>query len=360
MTENTTDIDEKIVPIILSGGSGTRLWPVSTEDRPKQFLELLGPQTLFQLTLRRCNDERFFAPPIIVGSAASRQLLIEQMDEIGMDAGNIILEPCARNTAPAIALAAMACDDPQSLMLVMPSDHIIKNVDMFQEAVRQSIALAKARWLVTFGIEPTGPETGYGYIQQGDEIFGSVGSFAARRFVEKPNNRNAKKMLSEGGYYWNAGIFLFRADSYLTALELHAPEMLVAAKQAMDNAEHKGTEIHPDEAGFAAAPSDSIDYAIMERADKVAVTPVNPGWSDVGSWDSLYDVSVKDEQSNCEKGDVVAVNSTGNLIQSDDLEIVTYGLEDMIVIAREKTVMIIPRGQSQNVKKILEQLKQDD
>ncbi|VAV97900.1 Mannose-1-phosphate guanylyltransferase / Mannose-6-phosphate isomerase [hydrothermal vent metagenome] len=360
MTEGTSDNDETIVPVILSGGSGTRLWPISTEDRPKQFLELLGHQTLFQLTLQRCNDERLFDPPTIVGSIAHHQLLTNQMDEIGIDAGNIILEPCARNTAPAIALAALACDNPQSLMLVMPSDHIIKNVDMFQETVRQSIALAKARWLVTFGINPTGPETGYGYIQQGDEIFGSVGSFAARCFVEKPNSENAEKMISDGGYYWNSGIFLFRADSYLAALELHAPEMLVAAKQAMKNAEYKGIEIHPDEASFATAPSDSIDYAIMERADKVAITPVNPGWSDVGSWDSLYEVSVKDEQSNNEKGDVVAVNSTGNLIQSDDLKIVTYGLEDMIVIAKGKTVMIIPRGQSQNVKKILEQLKQDD
>ncbi len=359
MTDNA-DIDQRIVPVVLSGGSGTRLWPISTEGRPKQFLELLGPQTLFQLTLQRCSNTDLFAPPVIVGSEAHRQLLQDQIEEIGSEAAAVILEPCARNTAPAIALAALACEDPQSLLLVMPSDHIIANVDIFLDAVMQSTAMAKARWLVTFGIQPTGPETGYGYLQRGEEIFGSSESFAAKRFVEKPNSENAEKMLSDGGYFWNAGIFLFRADSYLSALGTYAPEMLAAARMAMEKSERIGSEILPDAESFAAAPSDSIDYAIMERAKKVALTPIDPGWSDVGSWDSLYDASLKDDQNNSEKGEIVAVNSKGNLIHSDELEIVTYGLEDMIVVAKGKKVMILPRGQSQNVKKILEQRQQDD
>lgn len=351
-----------ITPVILSGGSGTRLWPVSTEQRPKQFLNLMGPLSMFQMTLERCQRPDLFASPFIVGGTKHAALVEEQLDEIGAGAGAAIqiLEPCARNTAPAIALAALACEDPQTLMLVMPSDHVIKNVSAFHNAVRDSLPLAKARWLVTFGIEPNGPETGYGYIQQGEPIVGSIGSFAAQRFVEKPNRENAEKMLDDGGYHWNAGIFLFRADTYLQALGEYAPEMLAAAQNAMNQAHREKNQITPDEASFACAPSDSIDYAVMENADKVAVTPVDPGWSDVGSWDSLFEISASDDQSNVTSGDVLALNTKDSLIHADGLEVVTYGLSDLIIIANGNKVMVLPRGQSQNVKKIITERNKTD
>lgn len=351
---------QRIIPVILSGGAGTRLWPVSTEDKPKQFLDLTGPMSLFQLTLERGREASLFSKPIIVGNDRHEALVEEQMSEVGAEAEALIFEPVARNTAPAIALAALACPSPQTPMLVMPSDHIIKNIPAFHRAVRQSLSLAKARWLVTFGITPTGPETGYGYIQQGDPIMGGENSFAATRFVEKPNQTNAEKMLSEGNFHWNAGIFLFRADAYLAALEEHGPQMLAAAKEAMEQAARDGVKIRPDEMCFAEAPSDSIDYAVMEKAEKVAVTPVNPGWSDVGSWDSLFETGTSDAQDNVTTGSVVALNSSRNLIHSDDLDIFTHSLNDMIVVASGRTVMILPRGQSQNVKQIVtEQTKEE-
>lgn len=352
--------NDLITPVILSGGSGTRLWPISTEQRPKQFLNLMGPLSMFQMTLERCQRPDLFASPLIVGGAKHAALVEEQLDEIGAGAAIQILEPCARNTAPAIALAALACENPQTPMLVMPSDHVIKNVSAFHNAVRESLPLAKARWLVTFGIEPHGPETGYGYIQQGENIVGSTGSYAAQRFVEKPNHENAKKMLDDGGYYWNAGIFLFRADTYLQALGEYAPEMLQAAQNSMDQADRGKNRITPDEESFTRAPSDSIDYAVMENAEKVAVTPVDAGWSDVGSWDSLFDISASDDQSNVISGDVLALNTKDSLIHAEGLEVMTYGVSDLIIIANGNKVMVLPRGQSQNVKKIITERNRTD
>ena len=350
----------QITPVILSGGSGTRLWPLSTPTKPKQFLNLLGPLSMFQLTIERCADEALFRKPLIVGSASHLDLMRDQMQEVGATAGAIILEPCVRNTAPAIALAALAAEDPNDLMLIMPSDHMIKNIPAFQKAVLASIPVAESGWLVTFGIEPTGPATGYGYIQQGDTIDGGTRSFSAKRFVEKPTEENARNMLGEGGYHWNAGIFLFRADTYLEALEEYSPEILAACRAAMNEKRMEKDLCFPDSAIFSSAPSDSIDYAIMERAEKVAVTPVNPGWSDVGSWDSLFDMCDKDGQSNAIFGKATTIGSTENLIHSEGVEIATYGVANLIIVAHDNKVMILPRGQSQNVKKIVQKLEGED
>ncbi len=349
-----------ITPVILSGGSGTRLWPLSTPTRPKQFLNLLGPLSMFQLTIQRCADKSLFRKPLIVGSSRHVDLMRGQMQQVGAEAGGIILEPCARNTAPAIALAALAAENPTDLLLVMPSDHIIKNIPAFHDAVLASIPVAESGWLVTFGIEPTGPATGYGYIQQGDAINGSTASLSAKQFVEKPTESNAEKMLAAGGYHWNAGIFLFRADSYLAAMEKNSPEMLDACKAAMDARRMDNELCFPEADSFASSPSDSIDYAIMERAEKVAVTPVSPGWSDVGSWDSVFDISDKDGQSNAIFGKASTMNSTENLIHSQEFEIATYGVENLIIVSHENKIMILPRGQSQNVKKIVQKLETGD
>ncbi|ATW03104.1 mannose-1-phosphate guanylyltransferase/mannose-6-phosphate isomerase [Sphingorhabdus sp. YGSMI21] len=344
-----------ITPVILSGGSGTRLWPLSTNECPKQFLTLTGPLSLFQQTVERCNDKALFATPIIVSGASHRDLVVKQLDEIKVRSSKLILEPCARNTAPAIALAALACTDPRDIMLVMPSDHIISDVPAFQKAVKQSLSLAEERWLVTFGIAPTGPETGYGYIEQGDIVVDSENSFAARRFVEKPAEDDAEKMLSRGGFHWNAGIFLFRADAYLAALGKYAPEILQAAIKSMKNCGDEDFVIRPDAHEFGKSTSVSIDYAVMEKSEKVAVTPVNPGWSDVGSWDSLFDINATDNDPNVTFGRVHAISSKNIFVHASGIEVSTFGLENLIVVANEKQVMIIPRGQSQNVKRILQE-----
>ena len=276
----------KITPVILSGGGGTRLWPMSTPECPKQFLKLAGDATMFQMTLARVMDRDFFTPPLVVGNGAHAALIAAQAQEAGIADARVILEPCARNTAPAIALAALAVDDVKAPMLVMPSDHLIADVPAFHAAIMAALPLVEQGWLVTFGIEPTAPETGFGYIRIGAELAASVSR--VERFVEKPDAATAQAMIDAGNHAWNGGIFLFRADVYLGALASLAPDILHAAQSAMAKAETSGATIRPDASAFAASPADSIDYAVMEKADRVAVAPVGMGWSDVGSWDSLY------------------------------------------------------------------------
>jgi mannose-1-phosphate guanylyltransferase len=335
-----------IVPVILSGGGGTRLWPLSTPQKPKQFLALTGDRTMFQLTLDRVNNADNFAAPIIVANAAHADLVEAQCDN---DNAIILLEPCARNTAPAIALAALAASDPKAVLLVMPSDHGITDVAAFHAATQAALPLVEAGWMVTYGIAPTAPETGYGYIQMGEALSGGVQQVA--RFVEKPDLAHAKAMLAQGNHSWNGGIFLFRADIYLGALAVHAPDMLAAAQKAMSAAKHQGNRIAPDAEAFAACPPNSIDYAVMEKAERVAVVPVNMGWSDVGSWDALYELNTKDAAANAITGTARIEGATGNLIHADGIRVSIQGVSDLIVVANGKEVMIIPRGQSQDVKK---------
>ena len=340
----------KITPVVLSGGSGTRLWPLSTPTRPKQFLSLTGTLSMFQLTMMRASDRALYGPPIVVASEAHADLIVDQLAEIDVTDAIIVLEPCARNTAPAIALAALASGAPDGLLLVMPSDHAILDLDAFQRAAAVAKRLAENDWLVTFGIEPTAPETGYGYIAAGSPL--PEGGHAVASFVEKPARDVAEAMLAKGNHFWNGGIFLFRAGNFLDEMQLHAPEILEAALLAVEGASRDGQLLRPDAAAFAASPSDSIDYAVMEKAGRVATVPVEMGWSDVGSWDALKDIGMPDVSGNVMSGNVRQIEAQGNLIRSDGIRISAIGVEDLIIVAAGNEVLIVPRGQSQKVKSL--------
>jgi mannose-1-phosphate guanylyltransferase len=344
----------RIVPVILSGGSGTRLWPMSRPESPKQLLALTAEETMLQLTAQRTLDPARFDPPVIVANAAHADAIEAQLARVGIVPQALILEPIARNTAPAIALAALAAV-PSSVLLVMPSDHVIADLAAFHASVEAALPFADDGWLVTFGIAPDAPETGYGYIQTGEVIGGGVHRVA--RFVEKPDRATAEVMLSAGGHAWNGGIFLFRADIFLGALAVHAPDMLAATQTAMADAERVGKRIHPAIESFARSPSDSIDYAVMEKAERVAVVPVSMGWSDLGSWDALHALSDCDDADNACHGDAIVIDSRNCLVRSDGPRIALVGVEDLIVVASGNDILILPRGRSQDVRKVTEHLK---
>ena len=345
-----------IRPVILSGGSGTRLWPLSRTGRPKQLLSLTHAETMLQLTAMRVDDATRFGAPIVVANAAHADEIERQLAEVGATPEALILEPVARNTAPAIALAALSLA-PDALMLVMPSDHVIADIPAFRDAIDAALPFAVDGWLVTFGIAPQAPDTGYGYIRTGDEL--GEGVRRVERFVEKPDRATAEAYLAEGCYAWNGGIFLFRADAYLAALDTHAPGITAAARAALAAGTTDGARNHPDATAFAASPDDSIDYAVMEKADRVAVAPVNMGWSDVGSWDALHELADKDDANNAHHGEVVAIDTTGCLIRSSGPLVAAVGVHDLIVIATGDAVLIMPRGDSQKVKQAVAALKKD-
>ena len=337
-----------ITPVILSGGGGTRLWPMSTPQTPKQFLALTDTHTMFQLTVLRVMDRQNFAAPIIVANAVHAPLVQEQLAQIDVHDAIILLEPCARNTAPAIALAAHSVNSPDAVMMVMPSDHVITDEPAFHAATKSLLPTVEDGWLATYGINPSGPETGYGYIQMGSQI--KVGVHEVKRFVEKPDAARAADMIATGDHIWNGGIFLFRADAYLDAMSTFAPEMDIAVRNAMSKLERSSNLVYPQYDSFAACPADSIDYAIMENATKVAVAPVSMGWSDVGSWDALYDIGQKDAESNVSSGTVRIDSSRGNLIHADGIRVSVHGIDDLLIIANGKEVMIMPRGTGQKVR----------
>ncbi len=330
-----------ITPVLLSGGSGTRLWPVSTEARPKQFLSLLGGASLLQQTLGRVDDRSRFDAPIVVGAERHRALLLDQIARADIDDATVVLEPVARNTAAAIGLAARLAPTPDRLLLVMPSDHAIADQRAFRQAVEAAVPAADEGALVTFGIEPTGPETGFGYITaEGEGVVRRVSGF-----VEKPDRARAEALLAAGGHYWNAGIFLFRADAILAALTRHEPAVADAVERAL--AGRSGAVVEPDRTALDTCPSVSIDVAVMERSDRVRCVPVAMGWSDVGSWDSLGDLL----HERGERDDRVAViDSPGARGHSDGPRITISGVPDVIVVATHGDVLVVPRGESQRVK----------
>lgn len=343
-----------IIPVILSGGSGSRLWPMSTPAKPKQLLPLTAKETMLQLTAQRVFGEAF-APPIIVANALHADMVEDQLGGVGTEPAALILEPMGRNTAPAIALAALAAGGGEQALLVMPSDHVIADVAAFHAAIERAMPLVAKGWLVTFGIAPDSPETGYGWIQIGEELAAGVNRVA--RFVEKPPLDRAEEMLASGDHAWNGGIFLFRADMYLEALGTNVPEMLVAAEESMAKARHEGKRIFPDAEAFAASPDNSIDYAVMERAERVAVVPVTMGWNDLGSWDALHGISPHDSHGNVHGGEVIALDTRDCLIRTDGMRIAAIGVSDLIVVASGRDILILPRGRSQDVKKIIAAMK---
>jgi mannose-1-phosphate guanylyltransferase len=348
----------RITPVILSGGSGTRLWPLSRAGKPKQLLSLTHDETMLQLTARRTGDMLRFDSPIVVANARHAGMIAEQLAAVGSGGATVILEPAARNTAPAIALAALHAA-PDALLLVMPSDHVIADVDAFRAAIDAAAPVVEEGWLATFGITPDAPEIGYGYIRAGEEI--APGVRRVERFVEKPDLATAQAYLAEGCYAWNGGIFLFRADAYLAALDAHAPAIAAAARAAMADARTEGHNVYPDAAAFAASPDDSVDYAVMEQAERVIVAPVEMGWSDVGSWDALHAIAAKDADGNVHHGHVIAIDTAGCLIRTDaDGPVVAaVGVSDLIIVATKDAVLVLPRGSSQDVKRAIAALKRE-
>lgn len=347
-------------PVVLSGGSGTRLWPLSRKDRPKQFLSLLGSGSLFQETvLRASRIGEGAAAPIVVCSDDHRFTVGEQLHQIGLDAATLLLEPSARNTAPAIALAAHAAlaREPDAVILVLPADHLIEDEGAFGDAVAQARTLADAGWLVTFGIQPDQPHTGYGYILRG-EALGDSG-YRVERFVEKPDEANAQAYVDSGDYAWNSGMFLMRADAYLSQLALHAPAIATAAAHAYEGALADLDFVRVDADAFASSPSDSIDYAVMERTDRAAVVPVSCGWSDIGSWSSLWDVAERDADGNRFDGDVIAVETRDSLIRAAGGRLVaTLGVDDLVVIDTPDATLIARKDRVQDVKRVVDALQQ--
>ncbi len=343
-----------MIPVILSGGSGTRLWPLSREGFPKQFLSLVGEETMLQATWNRVKTVAS-AAPIVVAGEEHRFMVAEQLREAGCSNPVILLEPVARNTAPAIAVAALEAvsngDDP--LLLVLPSDHVIADVHAFQAALRTASAAAATGKLVTFGIEPTAPETGYGYIQSA----GGEGVRPVERFVEKPDAATAEAYVASGSYFWNSGMFLFKASAYLDALASHQPAMLDASRAALANARRETDFVRLDRAAFEASPSDSIDYAVMEKTDAAAVLPIDVGWNDVGSWSALWEVAEQDSDGNAHHGDVLAEQCRNTLAWSDQRLVALLELEDVVVVDTADAVLVAHKDKVQDIKGIVGKLK---
>ncbi|WP_313396613.1 mannose-1-phosphate guanyltransferase [Atlantibacter hermannii] len=355
-----------LYPVIMAGGTGSRLWPLSRVLYPKQFLCLKGDLTMLQATVSRL-DRVACKNPVVICNEEHRFIVAEQLRDMGKLAENIILEPAGRNTAPAVALAAIAAlrsspnDDP--LMLILAADHVIQDESAFHNAVEAAIPLALNGKLVTFGIVPDAPETGYGYIRRGEVCHAETSvdsvAFKVAQFVEKPDADTAQAYLSSGEYYWNSGMFLFRAGRYLEELEKYRPDILAACQTAMEAVDPDLDFLRVDEEAFLACPEDSIDYAVMEHTADGVVVPMNAGWSDVGSWSSLWEISQRTAEGNVHYGDVISHHTENSYVYAESGLVTTVGVKDLVVVQTKDAVLIADRNKVQDVKKVVEQIKAD-
>lgn len=344
-----------IQPVILSGGVGSRLWPLSRSTMPKQFMALAGVRTMIQETAQRVTGHQ---PPMVVCNAEQRFLVAEQLRAAGLANAGIVLEPAARGTAPAVAVAALRCA-PDALLFIMPADHYVRKPEALAAAVKAAAPAAADGILVTFGIMPEGPETGYGYVCQGQPIEGRPGCYAVEHFKEKPDRATAEAYIAEGCYHWNSGMFLVQARAYLDELERLEPQMLAACRDAVAKGRSEGDFYFLDKEAFARARSDSIDYAVMERARRVAVVPVDLGWSDIGSWSAMWGLGEKDEDQNVRLGDTIAIGVHNALLRSHGPLVAAVGVDDLVVVATPDAVLVTNRDNAQDVKKIVEELERD-
>jgi len=347
-----------MIPVILSGGSGTRLWPLSRSAYPKQFLPLAGDRSMLQMTLDRLDGVPLLRPPVVVCNDRHRFLVAEQLHEGGIEGSSIVLEPMGRNTAPAVAVAALVAlereDDP--LLLVLPADHVIRDIEVFQATLAVAREEAEAGALVTFGIVPDRPETGYGYIRAGRENRRS-GVFRVAEFVEKPDRQTAHQYVDSGQFYWNSGMFVFKARRYLEELERLAPDVLSACQAAQRKAVTDLDFIRLDREAFSGCPNESIDYAVMERTDSAVVVPLDAGWSDVGSWSALLGITHGDAEGNVVLGDVIAEDTHNCYLRSEERLVATVGVTDHVVVETKDAVLVAHRDRVQDVKRIVEHLK---
>ena len=353
-----------IVPVVLLGGSGTRLWPVSRKNHPKQFLNLTGDQTLLQATLSRLDGLKGLESSIVICNEEHRFTTAEQLTEMNRDLGDIILEPVGKNTAPAVAIGAMQAlkSHDDVLLLVLPADHVIRDSKAFHNAISTATEAALGDKLVTFGIVPSKPETGYGYVKRGGSMHKSSGGgyYDVEQFVEKPDIAKAKSYLESGEYYWNSGMFLFKASFFLQELEKFNPEIIESCKNSLDKSERDLDFIRLDKKYFTACPSDSIDYAVMEKTKNAVTVPLDAKWSDVGSWDALWEIEAKCDNGNVLHGDVLTHNSRDCLVQAENKLVTLVGVDNLIVIETKDAVLVASKDQVQDVKWIVEKLRADD
>ena len=351
-----SDVKSDVVPVILSGGAGTRLWPLSREAYPKQLLALTGKQTMIQDTATRLAGVPGASAPIVVCNDAHRFTVAEQLRTVGVGAAAILLEPIGRNTAPAVALAALQALklNPQAIMIVAPADHVIRNAKAFQQTAVMALEQARAGKLVTFGIVAHTPETGYGYIRREE---GAGPAYAVAQFIEKPPLEKAQAFVAAGGYYWNSGMFVFKAERYLAELKAFAPDILEASTAAFNAAQTDLDFVRIDKEQFARCRSESIDYAVMEKTRDAVVVPLDVGWSDVGSWSSLFDALPQDEQGNVLQGDVLVHDTHDCYVHSTSRLVAAVGMDDHIIVETKDAVLVAPKSRVQDVKELVNQIK---
>jgi len=353
-----------MIPVVLSGGSGSRLWPLSRESYPKQFLPLASEYSMLRETLSRLHGLEELSEPIVVCNEQHRFLVAEQLRDMQSIPHSIVLEPEGRNTAPAVAIAALAAteQDKDALLLVLPADHVIEDIPVFHQSLNVASEAAQQGKLVTFGVVPTAPETGYGYIKANEryEPSQTIRGLAVAHFVEKPDSATAESYLSSGDYFWNSGMFMFKASSFLEELEQHAPEMLSLCTQAYSSAARDMDFVRLGHEAFVKIKGDSIDYAVMEKTDKAVVVPLDAGWNDIGSWSALSEVSERDEQANVVSGDVLIEESENCYVRSEHRLVAALGLQDQVIVETADAVLVASRDKAQEVKRIVERLKLDE